>query len=505
MSGNLKKLKLLEAQLKVQKELPHIYGTKLYRWQRDFLNSTNRLNLLTAANQIGKSSINIVKVITWATSKDLWKKLWPKKIFNSNDCPSQFWYLYPDLKLATVEFKEKWVREFLPRGSMKDHPEYGWEAVFERRCISELRFNSGVTIYFKTYMQNPQSLQAGTVYAIFCDEELPFNLYDEIKFRLSGTDGYFHLVFTATLNQDEWRQAMEPVKNEKEKFPKAFKRQVSLYDCMEYEDGSETVWTKERIQERVEDCGSETEMKRRIYGKFVSEMGRKYNFEYDRDIIKPRALENEWYVYSGVDIGSGGATGHPAAIVFCMVSPDFTQGEIFCGKRMDGVLTTAGDILEEYIKMREPFRKRVVKQCYDYQARDFFTLATRINENFTPANKKHTDGENIINTLLRFGALKIHKEAYDLYKLCHELNNLQQVYDKRKPKYKDDYSDALRYCVTAIPWNMEQIKIKRGKKPRKQKTQLELRREMFVDPADGWLDKDEYDNEISFWNDLYEA
>lgn len=507
----IKRLQLLEAKLKRQRELPHLFAHKMYPWQREFWESRNPLNFLTAANQIGKSSINIKKCIHWATAPSLWKELWPNKIKlvderdpKNADTPGQFWYLYPDKKVATVEFHEKWVKEFLPKGEMKYHPVYGWKAEFVRKEIDYIRFNSGVTIYFKTYMQNPQSLQSGTVYAIFCDEELPFKLFDELNMRLSATNGYFHLVFTATLNQDEWRQTMQAEKGEKEKFPHAAKWQISLWMCMTYEDGSDTEWTKERIENKIANCGSQLEVQRRIYGKFISEQGKKYTFTYEKNVMlkKDSKMDKNWLIFPGVDYGSGGEDGHPSAMVFIAVSPDFTEGEVFRGVRMDyedgyGV-TTSGDLLRKYIEMEDDIADRISVRSYDYHARDFKTLADRASVHFEKANKFHDEGEDILNTLFTWGALRIHSEEYDLHKLCKELNTLKRETDKRKAK--DDYSDSLRYAALAVPWDMERIKIKHLPPPTRVKTEEDHRREFVFGVSQEIVD--DIESEIDEWNEL---
>ena len=93
------------------KQLPHLNtarelgGMPFYPWMRKFYESGERINLLTAANQIGKSSIQIRKMINWATNPRLWEKLWP----NSHHNVAQFWYLYPTLDVATIEFQKKWI------------------------------------------------------------------------------------------------------------------------------------------------------------------------------------------------------------------------------------------------------------------------------------------------------------------------------------------------------------------------------------------------------------
>jgi len=491
--AKLERMKQLENKLRMQQDLPHLYGHKLYPWQREFLESMNPLLLLTAANQIGKSSIQIKKHITLATSPQLWPKWWPK-LHSLGQIPRQFWYLYPDSKVATAEYHEKWVPEFLPRGAMKDDPVYGWNRVLDKRQIQSVHFNSGVTIYFKTYAQQAQSLQSGTVSYIGCDEELPYNLYDELKIRLSFTDGYYSNVFTATLNQEFWRCAMEE-KGKLEKFPDAKKMQISLYDCMYYEDGTESTWTKERIEKRKADCGSEEEVQRRIYGKFVRSTNRKYVFSMQKNVVPARQIPKDWYIYTGVDIGTGGKDNHPAAIVFVAVSPDFAKGEVFLGWRGDDVITTAGDILTKYLEMREPFDGRVVEQRYDYHSRDFLLIADRIGETFLGANKKHDEGEEILNTLFKHEALLIH-DGGELPKMHTELTNLLNGTDKRSAI--DDFTDALRYCCATIPWNMEKIKKDKPLYIRKELSEIDLRRAEMVGS-----DK-EYEEsmamEVDYWN-----
>ena len=216
----LKQAKLKEQKILLIQNLPHRYAWKWYTWARTFFESRNKQNFLCAANQISKSSTQIRKCIDWATNVELWSELWDRP-------PTLFWYLYPDRKVATAEFELKWEKEFLPRGEFKEHERYGWRKVYERGAIDYIEFNTGVRVYFKSYGQDVQNLQTGTVYAIFCDEELPEDLYGELDARLNASGGYFHMVFTATLGQDFWRRCMEPEEGDEVVFPAAHKQTVS--------------------------------------------------------------------------------------------------------------------------------------------------------------------------------------------------------------------------------------------------------------------------------------
>jgi phage terminase large subunit-like protein len=434
------KKRLQDAKTALIEGLPHLYGFKWYSWAWDFFTSRNRNCFLVAANQISKSSTQIRKCIHLATAVDEWKHWWKSK-------PTQFWQFYPSREVCTSEFTEKWVKEFLPRGEFKNHPVYGWVDVWKQGYIHSLKFNSGVTVYFKSYEQGVEKLQTSSVYALFCDEELPEELYDELNMRRSATNGIFSMVFTATLGLEIWRATMEE-KGRNEKFPGAFKRQVSMYDCLEYMDGSPSPWTVERIKEIEASCKDDSEVQRRVYGRFVVDKDRKYiSFARAKNVKPAHKLPKNWLVYAGVDVGSGGSA-HPAAICFVAVNPEFTKGRVFKGWRGDGVNTDAGDILNKFLELRGPMKP--VGQYYDHQSRDFFTVSARRNIPFNPADKSRDSGEQILNTLFKNEMLDIYDEP-ELMKLVVELENLKS--STPKPSARDDFIDALRFATTKIPWD----------------------------------------------------
>lgn len=435
----------LEKEVYRQGCLPHLYGQHWYKWQWDFFNSTEKYNILSAANQIGKSSCQIRKAIHWATEPKLWPSLWDQK-------PTQFWYFYPDLDVATLEFEEKWIKEWMPCGEYKDHPQYGWTAEYQKKKIYAVRFNTGVTIYFKAYSQNPKKLQASTVYAIFADEEMPIEFYDELNMRIIRL-GFFHHVFTATIGQEFWADVMDD-----KLMQGAFKRKISMYDCLEYFDAPNvpTPWTIKKIEEEViPSCKSELEVRRRVYGEVVQEGGRLFPaFARERNVIPGHKLPPGWNIYSGVDIGSGGDGGHPAAIAFVAVNKDFTKGRVFRGWRGDKVRTTAGDILIKYRSLKKGLRN-VVYQAYDHAARDFYTIACRCGEPFMPADKNRERGIDLLNTLFELEILQIHDDDPELEKLVRELLSVKK--STKKQNAKDDFADALRFAITPIPWNYEAL------------------------------------------------
>ena len=486
------RLELKERELELTEGLPHLHGWPWYPWAREFFESTNRMCLLVAANQISKSSTQIRKAIDWATDQTKWKRLWRTR-------PRQFWYLYPSKHVATIEFEKKWVPEFLPRGKFKSDAVYGWDEEYDRKDIYAIHFKTGVSIYFKTYSQDAQDLQTGTCDAIFCDEELPEELHAELAMRVAATDGYFSMVFTATLGQEFWRCAMEEIGTKYEKFPDAWKKQVSMYDCLKYEDGSSSPWTVERIRRVEATCGTQAEIQKRVHGRFIVSGGLKYpSFTKEGNCKPGHPLPKDWHIYSGVDIGSGGETGHPAAIVFVAVAPDFRSGRVFKVWRGDETLTTDSDILTKYIELRGSMK--MSGQYYDWQAKDFGTIASRMGEGFEKAEKSHAIGETFLNVLFKNKMLVLYEEEPEMYKLVTELTTLKSTTDKTKAK--DDLADALRYACAKIPWDWSCIigaPVEGLKEPEKILTMAEQREEnarLTARSAD-----EEIDEEFEEWNE----
>lgn len=453
----LEKLQLLEAKRKLQEGLPHLYAYPWYTWAKQFFDSTNKVNLLCAGNQISKSSSQIRKCVEWATNTKKWENLWRHK-------PRQFWYMYPSIKQVRIEFETKWV-QFLPTGEYKEHPQHGWKAVWKNGELVAIKFNSGVNVYFKVYSQSVTVLQSATVDAIFADEEMPEELYPELMMRLTASNGYFHMVFTATLGQEFWRKAIEPKEYEEEVLPEAAKWQVGMYDCQFYDDGTLTQWTDDHIQMIKSRCGSQEEILKRVYGRFIMERtGKKYHqFDLKRHVTTPIPVPDDWIIYEGVDIGSGSAgarkDGHPSAICFTAVNPTHTRGRVILGWRGDAQKTTAGDVLNKHFELKKQLRKETYLQFYDGASADFKTIADSQNEPFIPAEKNHETGEQIVNTLFKNDMLTI-DDTDVLRLLAIELTQLDKGTPKNKSK--DDFADAFRYSLTKIPWDWSVIK---GDKP----------------------------------------
>ena len=500
----LKEVQELEGLLRLKNGLPHLFGYPWYRWARRIFESKNREIFLTAANQCSKSSTAIRKNIHLATSPDLWKEYWPGLL--PGQAPGLFWYFYPTKDTATTEFEEKWVKEFLPRGEYKDHPQYGWSEEYNKGEIWAIHFKTGVTIQFKTYAQKAQDLQTSSVYHLTCDEELPIHLLPELSARLNATSGYFLHIFTATLGQLYWSMTMEPPTPDDEKHKDALKICASLFDSMQYEDGTPSPWTQSKIARAIANCPTEAEIQRRIYGRFVKSEGLLYEaFSLERNMSDSHPLPKDWYIFTGVDPGSGGKSGHPAAIVFVGVSQNYREGRIFRAWRGDGIPTTSADVLAKYRELRGSLSP--VVQSYDYSSREFFLISSQAGEAFTPADKNKERGINTANTLFKAGMLKLQRGDAEISKLVQELSSLGP--NSKKSGHIDDLSDAMRYVVMSIPWDFsgaafaEDANNPKPIEPRPL-SEKELRREWFLNsdkkPAESTID-----DEFTFWNGLLDS
>lgn len=321
--------------------------------------------------------------------------------------------------------------------------------------------------------------------AVFCDEELPVELYEELIFRISASDGYFHMVFTATLGQEFWRLVIDPGHGEEERLPGAFKQTVSMYDCLKYTDGTPSHWTNEKIQVVINRCSNENEVLKRVWGKFIMDSGGKKYEQYNmKRHMKPgHELPKNWMIFAGIDSGSGGQENHPAAICFVAVDLEFRQARVFKAWRGDKILTSAGDVLEKYIELKGQYK--VVAAYYDWGDKDLETIAGRMGIAVQKADKSHETGEQILNTLFKNDMLLLYEDP-ETQKLSNELSTLRK--DQPKRKAKDDLCDALRYAVTRIPWDWSVITgdlpegfIPPGKEKSVEEQQIDDRRARFDD------------------------
>lgn len=505
MSDLLKEYETLKKIEEQKQFLPHLYGLPHYKWSRAFYESRNHVSFLCSGNQCGKSSTLIRKNIHWATEKSLWPELWPTE-------PKTFWYFYPTLEAATAEFENKWVKEWLPSGPMKEDSKYGWKDIWSKEGdIHSIEFFSGVNLYFKSYATNPKNLQSSSIYLLSADEEMPVGHYDELKARTSApnVNGYFNMVFTATLGQYLWYKTIERIGKRDEEFKNAFKQQVSWWDCLKYEDGSNGPFTEAYIKEKEKEY-PENERKRRIWGRFVvSNEDRKYHaFHRERHLVPPHSIPKSWLIFAGVDVGSGGPGGHkgshPPAIAFLAVKPDYTKGRIFkVWIPPAHEEFVAGDVYVKYRMLCKELGVQPQYCYYDHQAKDFRTVANRAMDYTVEKAEKGDDvGQDIVNTLFKFNMLKIYEDEDGCAEIAaSQLENVKR--DTPKRHADDDAADAIRFACTKIQWNF--VNLTEGSvKTEVSDEDLSEREKRRRGMRDGYKqEEDRIEDEFNEWNDHY--
>jgi len=389
-------------------------------------------------------------------------ELWPDYFGDAK--PSLFLYLYPDSRTEATEFHEKWEKVYLPKKELKDDPVWGWKVEFDKsKQVEAIRFASGVTMLWRYYTQKPSSMQAMSIDYAGLDEECPLGHWDELMVRTSARaglgSGLVSTVFTATLGQPYLYETMERQGQDDEKFAKAFKRQISLYDCLKYADGTPSqIFSKERIENDIIPMYStENEIKRRVWGRFVKDSGLLYA-EFTNKLNTQTHNEEMirgWQVYVGIDYGSGGVNGHPSSIVFVAVDEDYFTAKVFfvwkSERSANGyVRTTQADVLSKYQELKQTLNVEP-HTFYDWAATDLGILALRDGINMLPANKNYEHGVGLMNSLFRSQQLMLFTGpgSGDTSHLIQELETVNQ--ETMKKNRKDDCADALRYALSNCP------------------------------------------------------
>jgi hypothetical protein len=443
----VKEVKKLKAENQVTTDLPHLFSIRPYKWQIDYWNDTNEMKFICAGNQVGKSTAQIIHAIDLATDETKWKRFFPRRQ------PKVFWYVYPNKSKIQEEFNEKWEKELLPRGVMKDHLAYGWQKFNIDGEFGGIKFNTGVSIYFKSWGQD---LQASTLDGVFVDEEIPKELYPELDARLTAArpGGVFSMSFTATLNQAFWYDVIERKGKRGERFPQASKWQISMeYDCKYFADGTPSHFTDDFVNKKKNSIGDPAEIERRIHGRFVTSEGRKFKtFEKSKNLKPPMQIPHNWELFAGVDIGTGGE-GHPPAISVVAVRPDYKYGRLIrFWKGNDGSTYTSSQVLNQYIQMTS--KLNISAAYYDWHSKEFFLRAVAAGISFVKAEKSHSVGDDLINILFKNQMIDL-EECEQVEDLIQEIETLKT--STAKTKAVDDGIDSFRYAISSLPWDLSDI------------------------------------------------
>jgi hypothetical protein len=258
---------------------------------------------------------------------------------------------------------------------------------------------------------------------------------------------------------------------------------------MFFEDGTPSHWTPEVIKEVEDKCSSDAQIQVRVHGRFLIAEGRKFSsFEATEHVKDLPPVPRDWLWYGGIDSGSGGDKGDPAAVVHVAVSPNYRKGRVSVCWRGDKITTTSSDIVMKHLELRG--NHRMEKTAYDWSDKDLHTIAERMGIGFERADKAIDRGEGIVNALFKNGMLTIDPVGENL-KLVHELSSVVTG----KKVQTDHLCDALRYALMAVPWDWTVLNNEEAidyVKPEHIPTEIELRRgESEAREPDAWAEFEE--------------
>lgn len=462
ITDHVKMLEWLDRNGLKPEHLPHLAKYKLYPWQYKFITSTNRINLCVASNQSGKSVALQKKTVWLASTPQYWPTFFPRRANNAN----MMWYLYPDRGTMKREWASKWPA-CLP-DVPKSHPfhaHYGYSLGPRKEGLPEyIKFNTGMYIFFLYYTQDLSHLQATTVDYIGCDEEVPIPVYEELAARLLATGGQFNSVFTATLGQKFFYDAIERVGSPEETLKNAFKINVSMYDCLKYMDGSPSEHvTEESIEAALDFYKDDPDMvKKRVYGRFILGQGKAF-YSYKKDVCEVENVQvtRQHPIFAIVDPGTGGEKAHPAGILIVQHDMERHKLVVLSAWRGDGVATTSNTILAQVERMINGLGTNTL--IYDGAAGDFKLTCheDRPNLYLIAAKKGRKEGFERVNSYLEAGVIEIPKkcphgvpwwEESQIEKLHVELATVVKVPETgdKRPAITDDLTDCLRYACMHI-------------------------------------------------------
>lgn len=492
----------LEQIKKVKEGLPHLYCFPFYKWQREFWEQTSPFQINYAANQIGKSSIMIRKMIRYCTDKSLWKQFKKK--------PTIAFYLYPDRDTITREVKSKWT-EFLPCNGYENDPVYGYKIKYEGKYASHIEWNSGVTLYFKSYglsnvKETAHRLQASTPFIVAADEVLPIELWPELQMRIASPankGAMFWMNATPTRPVAYWAD----VQAGRVIIPNSWVNTTSMYDCLTYECGSKSIWTIKKIKEIEQTLPDQMSIDIRVHGLFKAVDGLALSsFDKEHNLTEGHPLKGGRY-QCGIDYGIGGSEGgHPSSIVIVWINDDNTQARIVRSWVGVGQRTTVDDVLNKYIEMANSLGLNQIETTYyDWACAEMQEIGNRRGLTLIKADKSRDKGFATLNSLFKNSMLKIYKKDNESWeRLVYEIENLRA--DAKKSSAEDDGIDALRYAISNIIFNFENITVKEDGTPKKPTTPKLIKRRGEKIDYDDFEENDlTYEEEIDEWNDYVEG
>ena len=495
-----KELQLLKAE-EVDRDLnPHKYFD-YYDWQHDFIFQEKHIAehgrfphrlYLTASNQIGKTFSLMILAHRLCTDKEFRQWHW------KNNQPRVIWYVLPSLDHINDFFEEKWVPEVLSRDEAASKGPYRWKTIKKGSDIKGIHFlETNCKLVFVTLGSKGSALQGRSVGAMIFDEEPDVRKLGELEMRTASfnddktgeSNAILAFAFTPTTAQEYFKKAFSfqdkkflerlpedlldkffldkktdtyrtcPIEDEKsETFPvskSVWKRRVSMFEAIKFRSGKRGKFTKKRIYEIISNQPTLRDVLVRVFGAFEKEDNGGLLYKYfNKDIHLQVASKKDIDYYkttgiltSGIDYGSG--SNHPGGFVVTWISEDRKKVRVIKMWRGEkGKITTAGDIIEEYLRQTKEFDIKF--PFYDHSCADLKSIYNRITGKALMPAAKDKEGYGLVDTLLKHNMLVIlhhDDEPYGHWAASEftTINHSQQKKDRL-----DEITDCIRYSLYGI-------------------------------------------------------
>ena len=266
--------------------------------QLSFHESEARWRLLTGGNQSGKSMAGAAEIAMWAMGQHKYQKLspGPKQIWaisaEYRTLTNGIWrHLRPDAQIQPAKgagfITEDRVKRIGPKLPQTDLPAY-IEVWYNKKAgeFSRIDFISG-----DGGESARKRMQSAAVDLISVDEEIPSNMYDEIRARLLATNG--RMIITATLvRSEDWILDVEDRANE---------GHSAYFHCALNLEKNRYI-NQDAIHELMGDLSPE-ERAVRVLGKSRRQFGLVYSTFLPDHLIDPFPIPDNWPKWAAFDPG----------------------------------------------------------------------------------------------------------------------------------------------------------------------------------------------------------
>lgn len=546
-----KELEMLKLEQRDRELHPFKYFD-FYEWQYQFINQEEHIEkygrfpmrlYLTCANQVGKTFAIMELARKCCCDQEFRKWHW------KNNQPKVFWYSLPSQDHINDFFYEKWEPEVLARDEAKEKGPHAWKLIKKGSDVQAIYFlATKVTLRFVTLGSRGSNLQGRSIGGIFFDEEPPVEKLGELEMRTASFNdpdtgeslAIMAFAFTATTAQEYFKKVFNfqderflenlPEDLQKEFFwdedaqelrtcslqeeqeetfkesPTIWKRRVSMFEAQEFRSGKKGKYTEQRIREIIRTQPTKRDVMVRVFAGFEREDTGGLIYKYfdrnkhikaadrgDIDFYKSKGL-----LTAGIDYGSG--SNHPGGFVVTWISPDKTQVRVIKMWRGEkGKITTAGDIIETYLK--ETRGMNIHFPFYDFSCADLNTIYNRITGKELIKASKDKDGYGTVDTLLKHNMLKLLKYDDEPYAdwAAQEFTTIN--WSTSKKDRLDELTDCVRYSLHGVHYmfNLDNLK------PIDPKEQLKIVSKKDKTPEDygvrSWNNVKEDDDD--YWEENY--